>query len=631
MERIYQSKIINHFIKILSILITGYHFYMAIFGIREPYLHRVIHLTLLFILGFIVFSPSKGTRELNTMKGKIALGVDLILAVTCFTTLIYIYINLTRIETRPALADPLRNIEILLGLLLIVIVLEITRRKLGWSLVGIAFFFIIYTIYGRYVPGWFQHSGYKISMVIDHLVFTYEGIFGVAIHATSTYVFMFIAFGIFFTKSGAGNFLFDFSNALVGSTKGGPAKIAVIASAFFGMISGSPSSNVATTGSVTIPLMKRLGYNPIFAAAVEAVASTGGAILPPIMGSAVFIMAEVTGIPYIEIAKKAIIPGILYFLGVGVMVHLRACKVGIEGLPKEKIPSLKKVLKEGWYYCLPIIVLLYLLLSGFTLMKTALYTIACTIIVSWLNKNSRMGIKEILEAMSEVSIVMVGLVAACAAAGIIMSSLMLTGAAGKITSLALSLTGESFFLVLLMSAIVCIVFGMGIVLPAAYLLTATLMAPAMISLGLDVLTAHLFIVYFAAISAITPPVAVAAYVAGGIADCNPTSVGWASVKLGTTAYILPFMFAYEPVLLLQNGTIPQYIWAAISAFIGVIFLAIAVEGWYRYEINVIGRIVLFISALFVVYPGFLTDIMGFMCALLILAIPFFKKQKTKKD
>lgn len=525
---------------------------------------------------------------------------------------IHIILDLHRILHRWPMGDPVFLIDIVLGVSLIILLLEATRRTIGSLLTIIIIMFLLYTYFGKYVPGVFNHPGYPIGRIVDYMYLTLDGIYGIPIAASSTYVFLFVLFGEFLGKSGAGDFFIDFANALTGRARGGPAKVAVVSSAMFGMISGSPVSNVVTTGSFTIPMMKRMGYQNYFAGAVEAVASTGGAIMPPVMGIAAFLMAEVTGIPYKNICIAAIFPALLYYLSCGTQVHLRAIRLDLKGLTKEQLPSLKKTIINGFHFLIPPAALITLLMRGLDPTSTAFYSILVTILVSYRRKDTRMGIHEIIECLIGGAKIGTMVVVACGAAGMVVAGISLTGFGGKVAAGMIAYLGGNLFGAMMITGVVCIILGMGMPVAAAYILTAVLMTPAMIKLGVPLLSAHLFAVYYSVISAITPPVAVAAYAAAGLADANPNEVGWAATRLGLAGFVVPFMFVFEPALLLQ-GNILTLIWAVITASIGVISLAAGVEGWFFRDSTKIERIFFVIGGLNLVYPGLKTDLIGFAC------------------
>lgn len=430
------------------------------------------------------------------------------------------------------------------------------------------------------------------------------------------------------SKSGCGDFFFDIANAVAGGTTGGGAKVAVVSSGLFGMISGSPTANAVTTGAFTIPMNKKLGYTPVFAAAIEAVAATGGSIMPPIMGSSAFLMAEVAGIPYVKICIAAAIPAVLYYVSLLAMVHFEALKSDLKPMDRDMIPPVWKVLKNGWQYSIPIVVLVWSLLSGHSPSMTAIYGIVTVIIISWFKKSSRMYLKDIAEALGDGAKSSIQVTTACAAAGMVVAGIMSTGLGGKITSVILGLTQGMLLPTLIMVAIICLILGMGMPVAAAYVLTAMLAVPAMLQLGVSLMAAHLFVVYFSIISAITPPVAVAAYACAGIADCDPSVTGWQASKLGLAAFLVPFMFVYNETLLFE-GTFFDIGLSIILGSLGVIALAAGVQGHAFNKLNLIQRLAAFAGGLLLIDSGYITDIAGIaMIAGVLITSGGFKQKKN---
>ncbi|HHX77923.1 MAG TPA: TRAP transporter fused permease subunit, partial [Firmicutes bacterium] len=497
------QKTLNKIIATFAVFIALYHIYITVAGIKIPLLHRAFHLTWLLSLLFL-----RQIEKSKTIYSKIA---NLLLALLCLSSGIYYWLEIDRIVDRWPFASKMLPLDIFFGAALVILVLEGTRRWLGLPLVIVVGVMLGYTYFGNYFPGVWNHAGFTVSKIIDHLFFTTEGLFGVPISVSSTFVFLFVLFGCFLESSGGGDFFIDLGNAVAGKARGGVAKVAVVASALFGSINGSPVANTVTTGTITIPMMKKMGYRPEFAGAVEAVASTGGALMPPIMGTAAFMMVEVTGIPYIEIIKAAAIPALLYYYCVFLFVDFEAAKQGLKGLPKEEIPNIVEVLKRGWQFLVPIGIVVLLLVRGMAPILAAFYAMLATIVASWVRQDTRLYPLQIIKTLEKASYTAASVSVACAAAGIVISGISLSALAGKTTSIILGMANEILLPSILMTMVICLILGMGVPLPAAYILTATLAVPSVIRLGVPVISAHLFAVYFACISAITPPVAVAAY------------------------------------------------------------------------------------------------------------------------
>lgn len=516
----------------------------------EPIIEMAIHLSFILILTFFLYSLSDQLKDYRFLR-----ILDYFLILLSASSGLYYFIHAERIATRIVSVDALSTLDIIFGSLFVFLAIEAARRTIGFMIITVAIIFISYMLSGHLFTGVLYHREMNFIEVLDQLAFSFNGLWGSPIAVAATFVFMFVLFGAFLKQSGASEFFFRLSIAIAGRTRGGAAKIAVIASAFFGAISGSPTANVVTTGAFTIPMAKKTGYSPRFAAAVEAVASTGGSILPPIMGSAAFLMAAVTGISYKAIAVAAILPAILYYVSLFLMVHFEAIRLDLPRANKEEIPRVSTVLKEGAFYFIPVIILIVFLLSGYSPSRTGFVGILSVIIVSWFNKNSRMGFKEIIHSLAEGAKSAIPISTACAAAGIVVAGIMTTGLGGKLSSIILNVTSGQIFPSLILIMIMTIILGMGMPVAAAYVLTAMLAAPTLIHLGVTPIAAHLFIVYFSIISAITPPVAVASFAAAGIAGANPTAVGFEAVRLGLVSFIIPFLFVFQPALLMEASFI----------------------------------------------------------------------------
>ncbi len=590
----------------IVLALAAFEIYTAPFGTLDPLLQRALFVSFILGLTFICYTFA-GRAKSDRVPFS-----DLILAGLGFASGIYILLNGERIVTRWVGVDPMMPGDIFFTAVVIILVLEVTRRTVGPALLGIIMLFIAYTFVGDLMPGEFGHRGMTFIGFLDRMVYTFDGILGTPIGVTCTYVYMFILFGQVFNEAGGGTFFFRLASAIAGRTVGGPAKMAVVASAFYGTMSGSPTSNVVTTGSFTIPLMKRLGYSPIFSGAVEAAASTGGSILPPIMGTAAFLMVDVAGIPYLDIAVAAAIPGLLYYLGVMLQVHFRAVKkdlrpVVTKGEEQEKA---WKVLKENFHFLIPLAVLIWLLAERLNPTVVGLAATCVTIVVSWLKPGYRMGPREIVRAFYHTGTGILTVANASAAAGMVIGGIMLTGLGGKFTSLVFQATGGSGLLCLTMVALVCILLGMGMPIPAAYVLTATLAAPALLELGFPLLASHLFIVYFSAMSALTPPVAVAAYAGAAISGANPNSTGFQATRLAMAAYLVPFVFMYRKGLLLQ-GDFVEIMWATGIATLAVWSLASGLEGFFYKRVNShLLRILLVGGGTILLWPEVWADLLG---------------------
>jgi TRAP transporter 4TM/12TM fusion protein len=606
---------------VLACVTSIYQIWSVIWGKLDPINQMSIHLSLILMLAFFSYSFSSKIELGNKLN-----IIDIIGTILAGSAGVYYSLNAERIATRIAAIDPLTPLDIFFGLVLVVLSLEVTRRTIGFPIIVVVFVFIAYSLFGHLLSGLWFHRKMSGSEILDQFAFGFNGLWGSPLAVAASFVFMFVLFGAFLQKSGAGEFFFNISTALAGRSRGGAAKVAIFASAFFGTISGSPTANVVTTGAFTIPMAKKTGYKPSFAAAVESVASTGGSILPPIMGSSAFLMAAVTGIPYSSIVIAAAIPAVLYYVSLYIMVHFEAVRLNLPRMDKEQLPKVSEVLKKGWYYFIPLIVLVYFLLAGFSPSRTGFYGILAIIVVSWFRKETRMGIRQIFEAMVDGAKSAIPVSAACAAAGLVISGIMSTGLGGKLTSIILGLTEGMLIPSLIIIMLICIILGMGMPVAAAYILTAMLAAPALIAMDVSPMAAHLFIVYFSIISAITPPVAVAAFAAAAIAKANPNKVGFESVRLGLAGFIIPFIFVLEPALIM-DGSLGEIILSSVTALIGIMGLAAGIIGWLVKRATIIERMLLILFGLIMIYPGIITDLLGLGG---ILIMYFIQKRRIEE-
>lgn len=591
--------------------ITIFQFWSTLFTVTDTFLHNATFICFMLAITFLVFSfgPSNG-------KNKVPF-YDIILSFTLLGIGIFIIVNSERYLTRWPLADPLTMPEMIVGCLLLLIVYEVTRRTLGLGMLAIVTVLVLYAFLGHLLPGTFGSREMTLMQFVDQMVYTLNGVFGSIASVAATYVFFFVLFGNMFNASGGGVFFYDLSKALTGRVAGGPAKVAVISSGLYGSISGSPTADVATTGSFTIPAMKKVGYSSTYAAAIESTAATGGSILPPVMGSAAFLMVELTGIPYITIAFAALVPALLYYVAIFMQVHFQAKKLKMAGYEDENLPTVRGVMKSMGQFMIPIIVLVGFLEQGFTPVLGAIAATVVTILISYFKKDTRLTPSKLFQTMIETTLRISPLVAVCAAAGVVVGVIQVTGLGGKFSTLIHTLSNGNLFLTMLVTMIVCIIFGMGMPTPAAYVLTAVLAAPIMIEIGVDPLQAHMFILYFACLSAITPPVAVAAYAAAAIANANPIKIALLACRLGIVAFIIPYMFVYDPALMLIGSASTVTI-AISTAVIGVVSLAAAFEGWFGLDLKKWERTIVVISSLMVIYPNLISSTIGLVLTALIL-------------
>ncbi|QYK42005.1 MAG: TRAP transporter permease [Paracoccaceae bacterium] len=570
----------------------------------------------------IVWLVAVGWLMPDRNRGRVDIA-DLFLALAAVAVTLYIIYHapLLRLRAGTGLAKDADMFAALAGVILI---LEMTRRLAGLALVIIAGIFVIYSFVGPWLPGILQHRGYTMSRFFTY-IFTDQGILGPTTAISSTYIILFVAFAAFLQASRVGEYFVNFAFAAAGDKRGGPAKVAVFASGLMGTINGTSAGNVVATGSLTIPLMKRVGYAPQTAASVEAAASSGGQILPPIMGAGAFIMSEITGIAYADIVVAAIIPALLYFLSIYFMVDLAAQKYGMKGLPREELPQFAKLARQAFLF-VPIFILIGALFMGYSVIRAGTLAMAAATVVSWLTPY-RMGVRQILFALEISTKMSLQLIAVCAAAGIIVGVIALTGIGTRFSSLLLGLAEQNQMVALFFAMVVSIVLGMGMPTTAAYAVAASVIAPGLIQLGIPVLTAHFFIFYFAVMSAITPPVALASYAGAAIAQSDPMKTSVESFKIGLAAFVVPFMFFSSPALLMQ-GTWGEIVHVVISASLGIFLLASAVQAWFFGPLSMPLRAVLIAAALSMIMQGWFTDAIGLGVGVLVWALQ--KKLVTAK-
>jgi TRAP transporter 4TM/12TM fusion protein len=608
----------NKALIVLGVAISVFHLYKVFAGIFDPYLDRSLHLVMFLVLAFMIdFFDEK--------RSKLGRTVDALCILIAVSSYIYVLMESDRLLTRFYWADPVTSLDIFFGISVIILVLEVCRRRIGLVLPILVSVFLLYAYFGNYMPGLLRHKGFAVSTIVDQMFLTVNGLYGTAIAVSLRYIVIFIIFGAFLKISGASDILHNFSMSLVGHTRGGPAKIAVLSSALFGTISGASTANVVATGSFTIPMMKKQGYTPHFAAAVECVASVGGSIMPPIMGTSSFLMAEITGIPYIEVATRAAIPAIIYYTSIFLMVHLEAVKTGLVGLSREKLPPLRESIKYMPLFFTPLVVMVYILARGMTPATAGLCGIAVLVAINLIYPKYRMNYKMVIDALAQAAKSSITLVTVCAASGLIVGSIALTGLGGKFTGFALSLSGGYLLPTLVIIAIATIIVGCGMPIASSYILLISLAGPALMALGVPIYPAHLFIIYFALFSFITPPVALGAYITAAMAETHYMKIGVTAFRLGLIAFIVPFFFIYQPALV-GYGTVSEIALAAVSGLIGAFCMGMGLQGWMYQKTSVIERIMLICAGLALIYPGFYTDLLG-----IVLGVLVFVSQRRKKS
>jgi TRAP transporter 4TM/12TM fusion protein len=607
---------------LIAVAFSLFHMWRAFVGPLGALQQRGIHLAFAMVLTFLFhpFLKRKG-RPKPTI-------VDYSLAFMGATVGLYVVFEYHQLAFRIGTAN---NLDLIMGLAAILLVLEGTRRLLGWSMPIIAIVFLLYAYFGEYAPGFLAHGGFDLHRILSHMYLATEGIFGIPLGVSANYIILFIVMGAFLQESGTGLLFFELAHSLFGRVRGGPAKMSVISSALFGTISGSAIANVVVDGWLTIPLMKRTGYKAHVAGAVEAVASTGGQLMPPVMGAAIFVMSEIVGVPYIRICLHAAIPAILYYTALFIMVDLEADKMGLKGLPGSELPNSWKVIRRGWHLLAPLFLLIYLLaILEWSPMRSAFFAIIFTPFVSLLRKSTRMNFRKIIEALKQGALGALEIALACACAGIIVGIFSLTGLGVALSNVLIETAGGSLLLLLFLTMIASLILGMGLPTTACYIILAVLVAPVLVKMGVDIIAAHLFVFYFGIISVITPPVAMAAYVGAGIANASPFKTGWYASKLGLNGFIIPYMFVYGNALL-WKGTAAEIALAAVSGVIGSAALACAIQGWFLSSMGFWKRIILCIGALLLIKPGLFSDAIGYGIVAIICSYEYFIYRKNRRQ
>lgn len=589
----------------LGVIYTTTIVYVDLFAMTIVFLSSM--LALLFLM---YTSGSRGRTDSPSL-------IDWVLSLTSVAAGVYFIVESSRIVERITLLFPLEMPDLIAGSALFFLTIEATRRTVGFGLTSVVTIFLLYNLFGHGLPAGlgFREVGY--NHFLDIMMFTSDGLFGVPLRVAATYAFLFVLFGTFLSRAGGADFFFDLASAVAGRRVGGPAKIAVISSGLYGTMSGSPTSDVVTTGSITIPMMQRLGYGKSLSGSVEVAASAGGSLLPPVMGSAAFIMAEYTGIEYRDIAIAGIVPALLYYVCVYTQIHLRSEKMGLKGLEENEVSTVKVAMSNGGLFIIPLLVLSVALVMGYSPTYVAAFASLSVIAVAAIKPSTRMGLKSIWEALGETTLRMVSVTAACAAAGLVIGGISMTGLGGKFADLVFMLAGSSSILVLIISALLAIILGMGMPTPSAFILAAVLVGPTLSSLDFSAMQSNMFILYFAVLSAITPPVAVAAFAASAIADAKPLGIAVGAVKLAITAFVVPFAFMYGEGLLLE-GPITGIILNCLTASLGVIVLSAGIEGYWRAPLSGIARAMLLVAGLMFLAPSIIA--LGIATALVMAVV-----------
>ena len=591
--------------------------YVTLFATFLEEIRLTSFMGMIILMGFLIYPAKKGTQKVNYMP-----WYDIVMMVVGSAAFFYFTFNAETIVNQ---GTRFEWYQIAIGVVGILALIEVTRRCVGMPILIVAGFFILYAmIYGLTNPDFFL----RLRYFIRNLFYTKEGIFSTPVNVCSKYIVVFIIFGAFLERTGISNFFIELANCVAGRFAGGPAKVAVISSALCGMVSGSSVGNTVTTGSVTIPMMKKTGYDPEFAGAVEAASSTGGQIMPPIMGAAAFLMADFVGVPYSSIIGRAILPAVLYFTGIFISVHLEAKRLNLSGIPKEKLPKMSHLLKKI-YLLLPLVMLVVWVSGNYmTMQKAASYAIVLSIVVSLFDKENRITPHKVLDALvaGGKSTITVG--AACGVAGIIAGTITMTGLANDLINAIVGIAGDKLIIALILTMLCCIVLGMGVPTTANYCIMAATTAPILIRMGVPTMAAHFFVFYFGIVADITPPVALAAYAGSAIAKSKPMKTAFNASKLAIAVFIVPYMFCYTPAMLLIDTTPLRVVQIAITAFIGVFAVASALEGYCFARMHMITRIVIAAGGLMLIHPALLTDVIGIA---VVVAILVFNRVVEKKQ
>ena len=606
-------------IKLLAVGVAVWVVYVTTFTFIDPLLQAAVFLCSMLALLFMVVGA---TPEVKSQQPPF---YDILLSLISIACGIYFIVNADTLITRISLLDPLTDGDVIVGTLFCLVSIEATRRSVGLGLCAIVVAMLAYNLWGDHLSGLLAHGAISYHHFLDQTVFTTNGLLGAPVRVAATYAFLFVTFGTFLEQAGGGEFFFNLAATISGRRVGGSAKVAVFSSAFYGMISGSPTADVLTTGSITIPMMRRLGYPRSLAGAIEVAASTSGGLIPPVMASAAFIMVEITGIPYLTIAQAAILPAALYLLGLYIQVHLLSQKLNLAPMDADAIPRLATTMRHGGLFLVPIAALVTVLFLGYSITLVAVVGIASIIVVATLRRATRMSPRKLMDSLATSTLRMVPVTAACAAAGLVVGGISMTGLSGKFSYIVFLIGGNSELMSLILTAAICILLGMGMPTPSAYIMAAVLTAPTLIHLGLSTLTAHMFLLYFSVMSAMTPPVAVAAFAASSLAECNPLSIATRSVMLALPAFFVPFIFAYAPSLIGQ-GPWGAIVLTAITGALGVSAISISVAGYLRGPMPWYLRLLMLSGGLLLLFPGIKTDVGGIAICVATTALVWLRNQ-----
>jgi len=603
---------------IVGLAMSLFHIYVLTIRAIDPWYFRTMHVV---FAGVLIFAVIPGWKK--APRDKIQ-WVDYLFVLLIVAPAIYIFIVFDEWIYRVGVVP--NTLDFIFSTLFVIAVIEMARRATGWPLAALSCIFILYGYFGNYMPGLFYHKGYSWPRMMTYL-FSLDGILSLPVLASAHYIFLFVLFGAFVEASGAGKFFVDFARCAAGRLRGGPAKVSIISSAIIGTASGSSVANVVVDGVFNIPLMKASGFRPSIAGAVEAMNSTGGQIVPPVMGAGAFLMAEILGIPYSRVALAAVIPAIMYYMAAYWMIDFYSASAGLRGMTREEVPVFRRIMAEKGYLLVPIIVLLIcLMVLMYSPYRSAIYAIISLIIVSWLSKASRLGLKDIIETLVKGARGSIEIAATCAAAGIIVGVLTQTGLGMKFAMIIISYSGGNLLIALIFTMLIAIILGMGMPTTAAYAISASVLAPALIQLKVPDIAAHLFIFYFACLSALTPPVALASFAAAAIANAKTWEVGWQGMRFALAGFLIPYMFVYGPSMVLVGSSF-EITLAILTGILGTMALGAAVQGWLLKAATWIERGILLIAALTLIKPGWITDLIGLGLLIVVAGWQYTKREK----
>lgn len=609
-------------VTVLAIALSLFQLYTAAFGIyKTAVVHRAVHLTLVLVLFFLLYPAHKKAARSTTWQ-----VIDGIIAVIALVSVGYVVFFYEAVANRIGNLQDLTRTDLTMGAVLILLVLEATRRS------NRVFFFLMllalaYMFWGPLFPGLFAHPGLSLERLIYLLSYSCEGIFGTGLSVSSTYLYLFILFGVFLGKTGVTDSFIKLALALVGRFTGGSASACVIASSLMGTVSGSSIGNAVAVGSFTIPMMKKTGFRSHVAAAIQALSSCGGQLMPPVLGAAAFIMAEITGVPYGKIALMALIPAVLYYINVFAIIRFEAARCGLKGLPASDVPNIKQVLLSSGYLFLPLLVLVYMLMiAGYTATKAGFVAIIVCILVTYLRKHNHFSWKDFCQACEKGAYSALEIAVLCAGIGIVIGAVVLTGLGMRFSSIAMALTGGQMVPMLLMAMVISIILGMGMPTPVVYLLMAMFAAPSLVNIGVPVIAAHLFVFYYAILSGLTPPVCIVAIVAAGLAQADWWKTGWTATRCALASFVIPYMWVFGPQLLMM-GSPGEVMLAFVGAAIGAVAVAGAVQGWLLTRAGWLERILLLAGGLLLIKPGWLTDAAGVVLLALVFIYQWILPRK----